>query len=112
MNMRTIVPLILAIIVGGLTVKFGRDFLHQMQERQRAAAPAAPTVAAQSDAPVRQVLLASADLPIGHALMTGDLTAANAPLELVPSQCIHELPAANGRVLSIAMAKGQMLTET
>jgi pilus assembly protein CpaB len=111
MNMRTILPLILAVIVGGLTIKFGKDFMQQMQERQRSASPAAP-VAAAVDTPVRQVLLATTDLPIGHALVAGDLTPANAPLELVPSQCIHELPAAHGRVLSIAIAKGQMLTET
>src|SRR5581483_2102978 len=113
MSMRSLLPLILAVIVGAVTVKFGKDYLDKMQGRAHASSGDAAATAGTSAAPVplRQVLIATGDMPIGHALLSSDLQMMSAPLELVPEKCVHELHAATGRVLSVAMSRGQILSE-
>jgi pilus assembly protein CpaB len=114
--MRSLLPLILAVIVGAVTVKFGKDYLDKMQGRAEHASSSdgasSGGASAAAPAPVRQVLIATSDLPIGHALLNSDLQVMNAPLELVPEKCVHDIHAATGRVLTVAMSRGQMLNET
>src|SRR3954465_15170157 len=103
MNMRAALPLILALVVGAGTLLYGRNYL----QRQQAATVASPTVV-----DTRQVLIAENDLPIGRAIEARDFRVVSAPLELIPTQSIHDAHQTVDRVLSVAMTSGQMLTET
>jgi len=104
MNMRTAMPLVLAVAVGGVTVKYGHAYLQRQAQR------GAATVEGHGD--VQSVLVVAGDLPIGHALENRDLQPVDVPSALVPAQSIAAVPNAAGRVLAVAMTRGQMLTET
>lgn len=101
MKLSAIVPLLLAIAVGVVTVYFGRDLL----QKKDAAASAAPVE-------TQKVLVAAADLPLGQELAAEHLKYLDFPPELVPPGRIPTTEAAVGRVLAAPVGKGQMMVET
>jgi pilus assembly protein CpaB len=101
MNMRSILPLLLALGVGAVTVLYGRSFMQQQRSQSAGGGPV----------DVRQVVIAVSDMPIGHAIVDGDFRTVEAPLELIPDQSLHEVKQTSGRVLCAAITRGQMLTE-
>ncbi len=71
MSARSIVFLLLAVVVTGLTVLFARGWLER--SRQTARGPAA-AVATVEEKPTFEVLVAARDLPVGRLLSPADFT--------------------------------------
>jgi pilus assembly protein CpaB len=100
MNLKTWIPLILAVLLGTVALVVARKTLRPAGGRD---APAAPT----SD-----VVVASRDVPVGRELTTEDLAVTRQPTGSVPSQSFTKVQDLVGRAATTPIVKGQAVLET
>jgi pilus assembly protein CpaB len=98
MNMRTTIPLALALLLGLVTLKFGRTLLTQRQ--------------GPIEGPTQTVLVAMEELTAGHAITAGEFQAVRVSDDMVPGQSFNDERNVLGRVLAVTVPKGLPLTET
>lgn len=99
MNLRAMIPLVLALLLGVVAFVVGRNVLSR-----RLAGPA-------DTRPNGKVLVASKDLPIGHELRAADVALVDMPKDLIPRSSFTKPEDAAGRLLSAPILKGQVVVE-
>lgn len=97
MNLKTLIPFVVAIVLGVVAVKVGRPLLNK-----KGAAPARK---------LASVVVAKRDLEPGYQLQAGDLTTAEMPVESVPQTAVRNAGEIVGRIVASPVAKGQTLVE-
>ncbi|MGE5612105.1 MAG: Flp pilus assembly protein CpaB [Bacillota bacterium] len=98
MNLRTVIPFVVAIGLGVVAVQVGRPLLN----KRPAAGPARKLVS---------VVVAKRDLEPGYQLQAGDLTTAEMPVESAPQTAVRNASEIVGRIVSSPVAKGQTVVE-
>jgi pilus assembly protein CpaB len=99
MNWKTWVPLILAIVLGVAAAKVARD---QIMKSKLAAGPAGKFV---------EVVVAKNDINPGKELKPEDITLAKVQENAVPATSFKTIEDLNGRVVEMAVTKGQPIVE-
>jgi pilus assembly protein CpaB len=98
MSLKTIIPFLIAIVLGVVAVKVGKDML-----RKRPVSGPTRKFAA--------VVVAKGDLSPGSQIQAGDLGTSELPVESVPPGAIRNAADAVGRSAASAIHKGQTLVE-
>ena len=99
MNWKTWVPLIIAVILGLIAAKVGRDLLVSRKD-------------SGGDTTHVRIVVAKRDIAPGHTLEAGDLATAAFPPDSVPRGSFREEAQLNGRVAAIQVIKGQPLLDS
>jgi len=99
MNWKTWVPLIIAVILGLVAAKVGRDLLVNRKD----AGPEGQLV---------RIVVAKRDIAPGHALEANDLTTAAFPPDSVPRGSFRQETELAGRIAAIQVIQGQPLLDS
>src|SRR5687767_14952139 len=99
MNWKTWVPLIIAVILGLIAAKVGRDILVSRKDNS-------------ADSKLVRIVVAKKDIAPGHTLAATDLTSAGFPPESLPKSGFRKEDELVGRVASAPVIQGQPIIES
>src|ERR1700729_27088 len=98
MNLKTWIPLALAIVLGLVAAKVAKDSLNKDKKP-----------VAQGN--LQEIVVAADGLPPGHEITAADLTIGHVDATSVPEQSFNNISAVLGRTVQIEMTKGQAIVE-
>lgn len=99
MNWKTWVPLIVAVILGLIAAKVGRDMLVNRKD-------------SGGEGQLVRIVVAKRDIAPGHALEPADLTTAAFPPDSIPRGSFKQEAELNGRVAAIQVIQGQPVLDS
>jgi pilus assembly protein CpaB len=99
MNWKTWVPLIIAVILGLIAAKVGRDVLLSRKD-------------SGPDGQLTRIVVAKRDIAPGHTIDANDLTSAAFPPDSVPRGSFRQESELPGRVAAIQVIQGQPLLDS
>lgn len=100
MNAKTLIPLVVALALGGIAAKLGKDM---MDKRRQASGPSMK---------MARVVVASLDVAPGALIKETDVTLGNVPADSIPQYTFASTGEVIGRVASTQLVKGQTVLET
>jgi len=99
MNWKTWVPLIIAVILGLIAAKVGRDLLVSRKD-------------SGPDGQLVRIIVAKRDIAPGHTLEANDLTTAAFPPDSIPRGSFREESQVSGRVAALQVIQGQPMLDS
>ena len=99
MNWKTWVPLIIAVILGLIAAKVGRDVLLSRKD-------------SGPDGQLVRIIVAKRDIAPGHTLEANDLTTAAFPPDSIPRGSFRDESQLHGRVAAIQVIQGQPVLDS